>query len=179
MAGGFSIWQRRLHRWGAIAIAAPLLLVIVTGILLQVKKQVAWIQPPERRGTAAAPAIPFAKILDAARAVPEAAVRTWDDVDRLDVRPGKGVVKVQARSRWEIQLDARTGAVLQVAYRRSDVIEALHDGSFFGSGAKLGIFLPSGVVLFVLWMTGIYLWLLPYLMKRKRARLQSRLKAEG
>ncbi|MFM8781457.1 MAG: serine hydrolase domain-containing protein, partial [Gemmatimonadota bacterium] len=40
-----------------------------------------------------------------------------------------------------------------------------------GAAAKLGIFLPSGIVLFGLWLTGAYLWLLPYLTKRKRARL--------
>ena len=37
MAGRFSIWQRRLHRWGAILVALPLSVIIATGVLLQLK----------------------------------------------------------------------------------------------------------------------------------------------
>ena len=44
-----------------------------------------------------------------------------------------------------------------------------NDGSFFTDAAKLWLFLPSGVLVFVLWLTGIYLWLLPW-----RARAQKR-----
>lgn len=44
-------WTRKLHRWGALLTAVPLLLVIVTGLLLQVKKEAAWIQPPTMRGS--------------------------------------------------------------------------------------------------------------------------------
>jgi hypothetical protein len=104
--------------------------------------------------------------------MPEAGVTGWEDIDRLDVRPGKGILKVITTSRWEAQLALADGAVLQVAYRRSDLIEQLHDGSFFGDVAKLWIFLPSGIVLFTLWATGLYLWVLPWLTRRKRARLQ-------
>ncbi len=94
-------------------------------------------------------------------------------MDRLDVRPGRGVVKVRAKNRWEVQIDAVTGEVLQVAYRRSDFIESLHDGSFFGHFTKHWIFLPTAIILFVLWGTGIYLFLLPYLVKRRRARARA------
>jgi uncharacterized iron-regulated membrane protein len=170
VAAKFSVWQRRLHRWGAILIAAPLLVIIATGILLQLKKHAAWIQPPERKGEGRQPAVSFDRILEAARGVPEAEVRVWEDIDRLDVRPSKGMLKVQARNRWEIQLDARTGDVLQIAYRRSDLIESLHDGSFFFDGAKLWIFLPAGIALLGLWLTGAYLFALPYWVRWRRAR---------
>ncbi len=69
----------------------------------------------------------------------------WDDVNRLDVRPGRGVVKVWLHNGYEVQVDLGTGAVLQTAYRRSDLIESIHDGSFFaGDWTKLGLFLPDG-----------------------------------
>jgi hypothetical protein len=77
-------------------------------------------------------------------------------------------VKVYAKNHWEIQLDHRSGNVLQVAYRRSDIIETLHDGSFFHERAKLWIFLPSAIVLLVLWMTGIHLFAKPLLVKLRR-----------
>lgn len=166
------IWNRRLHRWAAVAVALPFLVVAATGVVLQLKKQVAWIQPPERLGAdpAAGLVIGFDRILTAASAVPAAKIRTWDDVDRLDVRPGKGLVKVQARSRWEVQVDAATGEVLQAAYRRSDLLESIHDGSFFHPIAKLTVFLPAGVVVLALWVTGAYLFLLPHRVRRARAQ---------
>lgn len=166
-----SILSRRLHRWGAIAVGLPFLVVIASGLLLQVKKQVPWVQPVEQRTTVPVPGMAWETILAAAQSVPQAAVTGWEDIDRLDVRPSKGIVKVITKSRWELQLALADGALLQTAYRRSDLIEQLHDGSFFGDPAKLWIFLPSGIVVFALWLTGIYLFFLPMLTKRKRSRL--------
>jgi len=167
----FSFLTRRVHRWGAIAIGLPLMLVIGSGILLQVKKQFPWVQPSEQRTAVPTPSVPWDVVLAAAKAMPDAGVTGWEDIDRVDVRPGKGILKIITHSRWEAQLALADGAVLQVAYRRSDLIEQLHDGSFFGDAAKLWIFLPSGIVLFALWATGLYLWVLPWLTKRKRARI--------
>jgi len=167
----FSFLTRRIHRWGAIAIGLPLMLVIGSGILLQVKKQFPWVQPAEQRTAVPTPSVPWDVVLAAAKAMPDAGVTGWEDIDRVDVRPGKGILKIITHSRWEAQLALADGAVLQVAYRRSDLIEQLHDGSFFGDAAKLWIFLPSGIVLFALWATGLYLWVLPWLTKRKRARI--------
>jgi len=165
-----SILSRRLHRWGALLTALPLLLVIGTGLLLQVKKQVRWVQPTEQRTAVETPAIGWDLILSAAQTMPEAGVTGWGDIDRVDVRPSKGILKVITKSRWEAQLALADGALLQTAYRRSDLIEQLHDGSFFGDPMKYWVFLPAGILLFGLWLTGIYLWLLPTLTRRKRAR---------
>lgn len=166
----FRVWNRKLHRWGAVAVAAPFLVVIATGVLLQLKKQLDFVQPPEQRGTVGAPLVDMPTILSSARSVPEAGISSWDDIDRLDVRPGKGIIKVVSQSKWELQLDGTTGAVLQSAYRRSDLFESLHDGSWFHPQAKLWVFLPSGILVFCLWVTGIYLFLLPIRTRRARAR---------
>jgi uncharacterized iron-regulated membrane protein len=160
--------NRDIHRWGSILTALPVLVVIVTGVILQLKKDVAWVQPPSAKGSGAELNLGFAQILDAAKSAPEASIESWDDIDRLDVRPSKGIVKVRAKNRWEVQVDLGTGDVLQTAYRRSDLIESIHDGSFFHELAKLWIFLPSAVVLLVLWVTGVYLFFLPYAVKWKR-----------
>lgn len=54
----------------------------------------------------------------------------------------------------------------------SDLIESIHDGSFFGGNAtKLGLFLPAGVGLLLLWMTGLWMIWVPFIAKRRR-RLQ-------
>jgi len=159
---------RVLHRRASVLVALPLLVVIGSGILLLLKKEIAWIQPPTQRGTTSDLGITFDRILEIAATVPEAGIRSWEDIDRLDVRPSEGMLKIRARNRWEIQLDARTGEILQVAYRRSDLIESLHDGTFFHDGAKLWVFLPGAVLLLGMWLTGIYLFVLPHLARRKR-----------
>jgi uncharacterized iron-regulated membrane protein len=164
------LWNRKLHRWGAIAVAVPFLIVITTGLVLQVKKQVPWVQPVEQKGTPGAPAVSMDALLAAARSVPEAGVDDWADIDRIDVRPSKGLIKIIANSRWEVQVDGASGAVLQTAYRRSDLMEQLHDGSWFHDAAKLWIFLPSGVIVLLLWVTGIYLFLLPIRARRAKSR---------
>jgi len=169
----FNKWNRRLHRWGAIAIALPLLVVIGSGVVLQLKKDVDWIQPPTKRGQGPPLTLTFDEILDLARQEPRAEIQTWDDIDRLDVRPGRGVVKVRSNNRWEIQFDTSTGETLSSTYRRSDLIESIHDGSFFHNKAKLWIFLPSGVILLFLWITGIYLWILPVVMRRRGKALRN------
>lgn len=161
-------FNRKLHRWGAILAATPVLVILVTGLLLQLKKEVSWIQPPTELSATPGLSLSFDEILAAARQVPEAGISTWADVDRLDVRPGRGIVKVRGNNRWEVQLDATTGEVLASKYRRSDLIESLHDGSWFHDRAKLWLFFPAAVILLGLWFTGIYLWFLPHLVRRHR-----------
>jgi hypothetical protein len=162
--------SRVSHRWGSIIALLPITIIIVSGIFLQLKKEFAYIQPPTQRGAGTEPAIGFERILEIARTVPEAEIESWEDVDRLDVRPGKGVVKVRCKNRWEIQIDAQTGEVLQVAFRRSDLIESIHDGSYFHDSFKFWVFLPAGLILAALSITGLHLFCLPYLAKRRQRR---------
>jgi uncharacterized iron-regulated membrane protein len=162
---------RKTHYWLAIAAALPVLVILTTGLLLQVKKQSAWVQPPEQRGAEGVPAVSLDQILSAAREAAPAHVRGWDDISRVDVRPKRNLIKVSTNDNWEIQIDGATGKPLQVAYRRSDLIESLHDGSWFHENAKLFIFLPAGLMLLVLWLTGMYMFVLPILLRRRARRL--------
>ena len=167
-------WSRKLHRWGALITAIPMILVIVTGLLLQAKKQLTWVQPVTQKGEVsnATPEIEWSEILAIAKReqYSAAGIESWKDIDRLDVRVNKGMVKVRAKSNWELQIDLKSGEVLQFAYRRSDWIERLHDGSFFGRFSKLVVFLGNGLILLGLWVTGLYLWYLPWGAKRKKRK---------
>jgi uncharacterized iron-regulated membrane protein len=166
--------NRLFHRWASVVIAVPLLLVILTGVLLLLKKDVAWIQPPTQRGSTTELALGFNRVLELAKSVPEAEIEGWEDIDRLDVRPSKGMLKVRAQNSWEIQIDAASGDILHVAYRRSDLIESLHDGSFFHDKVKLWVFLPSAVVLLFLLVSGLILFIQPYRARRRnRRRMES------
>lgn len=166
-----NVLNRRIHYWVGAVIALPVLVIIGTGLLLQVKKQLTWVQPAEQRGTGTSPQLDLEGILASVRGVKELNVKSWDDVNRLDVRPGRGMVKVWLKSDWEVQVDLGTGRVLQTAYRRSDWIESIHDGSFFaGDLSKLGIFLPSGVALLLMLITGLWMFWVPFSAKRKRKK---------
>lgn len=168
----FNVANRKIHHWTSFAAAIPLLVIIASGVLLQLKKQWDWVQPPEQRGTGTVPVIDFDRILVTLQSAPDLGVTGWGDVDRLDVRPGRGVAKVTLNSRWEAQIDLGSGALMQTAYRRSDLIESIHDGSFFaGDWTKLGLFLPAGIILLLLWFTGVWMVWVQYSGKRRRRNL--------
>jgi uncharacterized iron-regulated membrane protein len=163
-------WSRRLHRWGGLTAAIPILLVVLTGLMLQFKKEITWIQPKTHSADHAELAISWDSMIRTAQSIPEAAVSDWKDIDRLDVRPSKGIIKIRCKNNWELQIDSVTGDVLSSAYRRSDVIESLHDGSFFSDFTKLYVFSANGFVLLGLWITGMWLWYLPVNARRKKKK---------
>jgi uncharacterized iron-regulated membrane protein len=174
---------RKIHRWGAILIALPFLIVLLSGLFLQLKKEFNWIQPPTQEGTKTGASLSFNEILATAQTIPELKTSTWEDIDRLDVRPDNGIIKIRGTNGWEAQIDGHSADVLSIAKRRSDIIESLHDGSWFHDEAKLWLFLPTAIVVTILWITGIYLFCIPYfakwqnrknLARRKRKRRKRR-----
>ena len=170
-----NVLNRTIHYWASFVVALPLLVMIGSGLLLQTKKHWTWVQPAEHRGTGSAPAIDLEGVLGAVKQAREHGVQSWDDVNRIDLRPGRRVAKVWLNNGWEVQVDLGTGRVLQSAYRRSDLIEAIHDGSLFGGDwIKLGLFLPAGMVLLLLWLSGVWMWWVTFAGKRRRALVRAR-----
>jgi hypothetical protein len=134
-------------------------------------------QRHRRRGPA--PTTTLAELYEAAAAIPELEITSWDQFDRIDVRSDRGVVKFIAPNRWEAQIDMITLEVLSLDYRRSDLIEQIHDGSFFADWVKTFIFLPVGVVLLILWLTGIWMFFEPYVKRyQRKKRREARAAAE-
>lgn len=169
---------RKLHRWGAIWVALPFLIVLVTGLILQVKKEFEWIQPEGQVGSISnvTPDIGFEQILAAAMSDPQAEISGWEDIDRLDIRIDDGIAKVRSVTNWEQQVDLGTGELIYSMKRRSDIIESIHDGSWFHDSAKLWIFLPSALIVTGLWVTGIYLFFVPVFSKRTNRQKLARRK---
>lgn len=160
---------RRLHYWASFAVALPILVIFSTGILLQLKKHWSWVQPTEIRGTGTTPLVGLQDIMATLQRAPTLVVRSWDDVSRMDIRADRGLAKVTLKSGWEAQVDLGTGTLLHTAYRRSDLIESLHDGSYFaGDWTKLGLFLPAGLVLALLWVTGLWMFWVTWSARRRR-----------
>jgi len=167
---------RVFHRYAGVTLAFVLLISATTGLLLGWKKDVDLLQPPTQKGATtslqawrplAELALSGQQALQRARELPAP-----PPIDRLDVRPDKGIVKVLfADGWWEAQVDGATGEVLSVARRHSDWIEAVHDGSIIGDTFKLLSMNVLGVGLTLLAVTGLWLWYGPKrLRKAKRSR---------
>jgi len=170
--------SRKIHRLGAMLIALPFLIVIVSGLFLQLKKDVSWIQPETRTGSPTHLELSFDSLLSIAQTVEYAEISKWKDIDRIDIRPDKGIAKVRSVNHWEIQIDTATGEIIQIEYRRSDIIEAIHDGSWFATPVKYWIFLPTAFIILILWLSGVYLFFLPKLHKRKNRKWRDQLLKE-
>lgn len=166
----FNRINRSTHKWASIVIAIPFLIILVTGILLLLKKEIEYIQPASAKGIFDQPSISFEQILTIAKTVEQANIDSWQAIDRLDVRPNKGIIKIRTKSRWEIQIDAATGEILKTAYRRSDIIEQLHDATYWQDKANLWFTLPVAITLLLISITGIILFSLPYF-RRYKSRL--------
>lgn len=95
------------------------------------------------------------------------------EVDRVEIRPDKGIVKINFKSNYKgLQIDATTGKILLIENRNSDLIEQIHDGSWVDKqiGVKSGLFkllytTISGIGLLTFCVTGFWLWYGPKKMK--------------
>lgn len=168
-------------------LALIVVLVAATGFLLLLKKDYDWLQPGTQRGAGAETAadfLPLDEVFAAARDHAAAndtdGFATLDDIDRVDFRPGRGIHKVRSNTTvggapLEIQVDAVTGEVLAGPdMRRSDLLEQLHDGSFFGDWAHGWVMPATALGLLVLTMSGLWIWIEPI---AKRGRRRRRAKA--
>lgn len=150
--------MRNFHRWVSVAITLPLLIIIVTGIMLQARTFIPWMSPSYKPGSTELN-VTFPQILEAARTVPQARIHDWKDVSQIDVRPTTALVRLRSKTgNWEIQIDGDSGEVLSVGQRRVSWIMALHQGANFGNFVRYGIFLPSSLGLFFLLVSGIVLF---------------------
>ena len=142
--------------------------MVSSGIMLQLKKQSNWVQPNVEITSSSKPVM-LQAYLDAAKSVEEANVSSWEDIERIDIRPNKGIAKLKSKNNWEIQIDIETAEIYAKNFRRSDIIESIHDGSFFSEIVKYGWFLPSGILLLILSLSGIYMFFIPILKRRNRS----------
>ena len=165
-----------LHKWIGLTLSLVVLTISVTGFLLLVKKEFPSLQPPTLVGEVGEVEdfLPLSAVLAAVRGTGDPDFATVDDIDRIDFRPGKRVHKVRSRHGWkEIQVDAVTGAVLSTSWRRSDLIEAIHDGSWFAGWWHDYAMPLVALGLLFLSISGVFIWATPVLRRRRRARARN------
>lgn len=185
MQASFLRTVRKIHRYTGIFLFAFFFVIAITGLLLGWKKNsFGLILPASSTGTSTN-LVEWRLVSDLQRIADSTLLATTMAktdlaLDRIDIRKDKGIVKfVYIQDYWEVQLDGATGKPLQVSQRRSDLIEDLHDGSFFdlyfhtkGEPIKLIYTLIMGTALITFTVTGFWLWYGPKLIKKQRAQIR-------
>ena len=158
------------HLWLGVVFTVALLVIAVTGVLLNHKRGLGLM--PDVAHEPAAPlvaALPLERLariaLDtgaragrvAGTAVPASAV------DRMDVRPRDGYVKVRLRdaASTEVTVELASGRVLHVGPRGDVFLEKLHSGEILGGQPWVLLSDAAAVALVVTLATGYWLWLAP------------------
>lgn len=155
-------WMFYSHLWLGIVFTGILLVVCVTGVLLNHKRPLGLMPDvPNQPAGAFAQALPLAELARRAEVAVGAPVAAAG-IDRMDVRPGDGLVKVRFDDRavHEVTVDVVSGRVLHVGERNDVFLEKLHSGEIFGDGWVL-LTDAAAIALTVLLISGYWLWLYP------------------
>ncbi len=170
---------RKVHRTTGALLFIFFFLISVTGFLLGIKKHSGGVILPDTKigsSTQLSKFLPLDSLQkNASKYMSDYLKETIAiEIDRIDVRPEKGIVKFTFKSNfYELQLDGASGELLQIDFRRSDVIEKIHDGSIvdYYLGLKSGIFklfytIIMSLALMVFTITGFWLWYGPKKMRK-------------
>ena len=163
-----------VHLWLGVLSTVALVAICITGILLNHKRGLGLMPDVPHEPTAPfASALPLERLAYAAlEAAPVHAKERWKSgdavdlalIDRMDVRPRNGFVKVRLRDKasMEMTVDIASGRVVHVGRRGDVFLEKLHSGEAFG-GAFVILSDIAAVALVLTLLTGYWLWLVPKL----------------
>jgi uncharacterized iron-regulated membrane protein len=159
------------HLWLGVVFTIVLTAISITGVLLNHKRGLGLmpdvVHGPDGELAAALPLSRLAAI--ALAAVPPRDSLDVGFVDRMDVRPSDGFVKVRLRdaASTEVTVDLTTGRILHIGQRGDAFLEKVHSGEIFG---ERGILLSDAgaIALVITLITGIWLWLVPKLRRGGR-----------
>ncbi len=168
----------QLHLWLGVIFTAALVVISVTGIALNHKRALGIMPEVEHE-----PGAPFVESLPLAT-LAEIGVRAGTPpggptdilkaVNRMDVRPKDGYVKVRLRDRkvTEVTVDLTDGRVLHIGPRGDSFIEKLHSGEVFGDRWVL-LSDAAAVALLITMISGYWLWVAPRI-RRNHGLLRDR-----
>ncbi|MFN8343801.1 MAG: PepSY domain-containing protein [Spirosomataceae bacterium] len=167
---------RKLHKWVAVPLFLFFLLIGITGLLLGWKKQTGLL-PPTKKGELA-PTTQWISLDSIQNIAQRYAIAKGElpEIDRIDIRPQKGVAKIVFVTHFtELQIDCTNGKIVSEARRNSDIIEKIHDGSIIdfwvktdNDPIKLVYTSLLGIGLILLTVTGFFLWYNPIRMRKAK-----------
>jgi hypothetical protein len=150
------------HLWFGIGTTAMLLIVAITGVLLNHKRGLGLMPNPEHTPSGEfQTALPLWRLAEAAEERVGPAI-AGAGIDRMDVRPGDGIVKVRFNDRLvtEVDVDLVTGTAFESDSRNDVFLEKLHSGEIMGRPWVL-LSDIAAIGLAVALISGIWLWLYP------------------
>lgn len=173
--------SRKIHRTTGISLFVFFFIVSITTLLLGWKKDSGgYLLAETQQGTTSdlREWLPLDSLYTiAGRVMQDSLGQDFNnEVDRMEVRQGNGILKVTFKNTyWGLQLDGATGNALNLAPRRSDFIEDIHDGSILDEYFqteneifKLIYTSVMGLALFGFTLTGFWLWYGPKRMKKSK-----------
>lgn len=169
---------RKIHKVTASLTFIMFFIVSITGLLLAWKKHSGgMILPDTQKGTSTNKEEWLS--LDSLEVLAIQGLAAQDsslnpEVDRIDVRPSRGVMKfIFTEHYYEVQIDATTGKIMHVRKRFSDLFEKIHDGSIVdkwlnisGGWFKLTYANIAALALLTFTITGFWLWYGPKVMRK-------------
>jgi hypothetical protein len=171
------------HLWLGVVFTIALMAISITGILLNHKRGLGLMpdvpHEPDRPFSEAMPLARLAAIaLDTVTLAAGGDVEARDPVraiDRMDVRPRNGFVKVRMRdaSSTEVTVDLATGRVLHVGSRGDVFLEKLHSGEIFGGVRWVLLSDAAAIALVIALVTGYWLWLVPKVPQKRASRARA------
>lgn len=173
---------RKIHRFAGIGLFLFLFITGVTGLLLGWKKNSGGLILADTSIGVSQNMkdwLPIDSLIMIAVNHPVNIVsqKKLNNIDRIEIRPEKGIVKINFRSNYKaLQVDATTGAILLIEERNADLIEQIHDGSLIDKqiGLKSGAFklfytTICGLGLLTFTITGFWLWYGPKKIRKLQA----------
>lgn len=166
-------WAFHVHLWLGVVVTVALVAIAITGVLLNHKRGLGLMPEVSHEPTAPfATAIPLEQLARAAlEAAPAEARGGWQPgdpvdialIDRMDVRPRNGFVKVRLRDKasTEATVDLASGQVVHVGRRGDVFLEKLHSGEIFGGQPFVILSDIAAIALVLTLITGYWLWLVP------------------
>jgi hypothetical protein len=164
---GITRTYRRLHKWLSLPLFVFMFIIGATGVLLGWKKM-AELTPPTQKGMSqdAANWMALERIQAIAIQYATDSLHLSPGIDRIDVRPSKGIAKILFESHYtELQIDLSSGKILSSKKRWNDLIEHIHDGTIIdrligngGEQAKVTYTTLTSVGLMLLSFSGFWLW---------------------
>ncbi|MDY0076228.1 MAG: PepSY-associated TM helix domain-containing protein [Bacteroidales bacterium] len=177
---------RKIHRTSGLVLMVFILNIAITGILLGWKKDSKGLLLPRTQEGVSTDLADW-QPLDSLKSTAIAALHREispdlsAEIDRIDARPQRGIVKFVFKNHyWGVQLDGTTAAVLQIKKRRSDFLEHLHNGSLLDhyfdlktDMFKLFFTTVMGLALILFSLTGFWLWYGPRQIRKAKLMQKS------
>lgn len=164
-----------VHLWLGVISTIALIAISITGILLNHKRGLGLMPDIAHEPTGEfVNAISVERWASAAlAAAPPESRPGWSPgdsvnvalIDRMDVRPRNGYVKVRLRDKasMEMTVDINSGQVVHVGRRGDVFLEKLHTGEIFGGQPFVILSDIAAIALVLTLITGYWLWLVPKL----------------